>query len=245
MPPRTPVYKRVLLKVSGEVLKGKRKYGIDLEATSQIAKQIKEVAELGVSIGVVIGGGNIFRGVSASAKGIDRVSADYMGMLATVVNALALQDSLEKRGLPTRVMTAIRIEQVAEPYIRRKALRHLEKGRIVIFSGGTGNPYFSTDSAAALRAIEMQAEVLLKGTKVDGIYTADPNQDRDAARYKSLSYIDFLNKGIKVMDSTAVSLCMDNHLPIIVFNLNRKGDFKRIVWGEGIGTKVNHKGKEE
>lgn len=245
MPPRTPVYKRVLLKVSGEVLKGKRKYGIDLEATSQIAKQIKEVAELGVSIGVVIGGGNIFRGVSASAKGIDRVSADYMGMLATVVNALALQDSLEKKGLPTRVMTAIRIEQVAEPYIRRRALRHLEKGRIVIFSGGTGNPYFSTDSAAALRAIEMQAEVLLKGTKVDGIYTADPNQDRDAARYKSLSYIDFLNKGIKVMDSTAVSLCMDNHLPIIVFNLNRKGDFKRIVWGEGIGTKVDHKGKEE
>jgi len=245
MPPRTPVYKRVLLKVSGEVLKGKRKYGIDLEATSQIAKQIKEVAELGVSIGVVIGGGNIFRGVSASVKGIDRVSADYMGMLATVVNALALQDSLEKRGLPTRVMTAIRIEQVAEPYIRRRALRHLEKGRIVIFSGGTGNPYFSTDSAAALRAIEMQAEVLLKGTKVDGIYTADPNQDRDAARYKSLSYIDFLNKGIKVMDSTAVSLCMDNHLPIIVFNLNRKGDFKRIVWGEGIGTKVDHKGKEE
>ncbi len=245
MPPRTPVYKRVLLKVSGEVLKGKRKYGIDLEATSQIAKQIKEVAELGVSIGVVIGGGNIFRGVSASAKGIDRVSADYMGMLATVVNALALQDSLEKKGLPTRVMSAIRIEQVAEPYIRRRALRHLEKGRIVIFSGGTGNPYFSTDSAAALRAIEMQAEVLLKGTKVDGIYTADPNQDRDAARYKSLSYIDFLNKGIKVMDSTAVSLCMDNHLPIIVFNLNRKGDFKRIVWGEGIGTKVDHKGKEE
>jgi len=245
MPPRTPVYKRVLLKVSGEVLKGKRKYGIDLEATSQIAKQIKEVAELGVSIGVVIGGGNIFRGVSASVKGIDRVSADYMGMLATVVNALALQDSLEKRGLPTRVMTAVRIEQVAEPYIRRRALRHLEKGRIVIFSGGTGNPYFSTDSAAALRAIEMQAEVLLKGTKVDGIYTADPNQDRDAARYKSLSYIDFLNKGIKVMDSTAVSLCMDNHLPIIVFNLNRKGDFKRIVWGEGIGTKVDHKGKEE
>jgi len=245
MPPRTPVYKRVLLKVSGEVLKGKRKYGIDLEATSQIAKQIKEVAELGVSIGVVIGGGNIFRGVSASVKGIDRVSADYMGMLATVVNALALQDSLEKRGLPTRVMTAIRIEQVAEPYIRRRALRHLEKGRIVIFSGGTGNPYFSTDSAAALRAIEMQAEVLLKGTKVDGIYTADPNQDRDAARYKSLSYIDFLNKGIKVMDSTAVSLCMDNHLPIIVFNLNRKGDFKRIVWGEGIGTKVDHKGKEQ
>lgn len=245
MPPRTPVYERVLLKVSGEVLRGKRKYGIDLEATSQIAKQIKEVAELGVSIGVVIGGGNIFRGISASAKGIDRVSADYMGMLATVVNALALQDSLEKKGLPTRVMSAIRIEQVAEPYIRRRALRHLEKGRIVIFSGGTGNPYFSTDSAAALRAIEMQAEVLLKGTKVDGIYTADPNQDRDAARYKSLSYIDLLNKGIKVMDSTAVSLCMDNHLPIIVFNLNRKGNFKRIVWGEGIGTKVDHKGKEE
>ncbi len=245
MPPRTPVYKRVLLKVSGEVLRGKRKYGIDLEATSQIAKQIKEVAELGVSIGVVIGGGNIFRGVAASAKGIDRVSADYMGMLATVVNALALQDSLEKEGLPTRVMTAIRIEQVAEPYIRRRALRHLEKGRIVIFSGGTGNPYFSTDSAAALRAIEIQAEVLLKGTKVDGIYTADPNQDRDAARYESLSYIDFLKEGIKVMDSTAVSLCMDNHLPIIVFNLNHKGDFKRIVWGEGIGTKVDHKGKEE
>ncbi len=245
MPPHAPVYKRVLLKVSGEVLKGKRRYGIDLAATSQIAKQIKEVTELGVSIGVVIGGGNIFRGVSASDKGIDRVSADYMGMLATVVNALALQDSLEKEGLPTRVMTAIRIEQVAEPYIRRRALRHLEKGRVVIFSGGTGNPYFTTDTAAALRAIEIQAEVLLKGTKVDGIYTSDPHQNKDASRYKSLSYIDFLKEGIKVMDSTAVSLCMDNHLPIIVFNLNQKGDFKRIVWGKGVGTKVNHEGKED
>lgn len=242
---RVPVYKRVLLKVSGEVLMGKRGYGIDPMATSQIAKQIKEVAKFGVHIGVVIGGGNIFRGISASAKGIDRVSADYMGMLATVLNALALQDCLEKEGLPTRVMTAIRIEQVAEPYIRRRALRHLEKGRVVIFSGGTGNPYFTTDSAAALRAIEMEAQVLLKGTKVDGIYTADPIQNRDVFRYKSLSYIDFLKGGIKVMDSTAVSLCMDNHLPIIVFNLNQKGDFKRIVWGERIGTRVNHEGKGE
>jgi len=245
MTPRAPIYKRVLLKVSGEVLKGKRRYGIDLAATSQIAKQIKEVRELGVSVGVVIGGGNIFRGVSASDKGIDRVSADYMGMLATVVNALALQDSLEKEGLPTRVMTAIRIEQLAEPYIRRRALRHLEKGRIVIFSGGTGNPYFTTDTAAALRAIEMQAEVLLKGTKVDGIYTSDPYQNKAAARYKSISYIDFLKEGIKVMDSTAVSLCMDNHLPIIVFNLYKEGDLRRIVWGEGVGTKVHHAGKED
>lgn len=226
-------------------MKGERKYGIDPKATSEIAKQIKEVADLGISIGVVIGGGNIFRGISASAKGMERVSADYMGMLATVVNALALQDALEKEGLPTRVMTAIRIEQVAEPYIRRRALRHLEKGRAVIFAGGTGNPYFTTDSAAALRAIEMQAAVLLKGTKVDGIYTADPHQDKEATKYKSLSYIDFLKEGIKVMDSTAVSLCMENNLPIIVFNLNHKGDLKRIVMGEGIGTKVDHQRKGE
>ncbi|HXN55904.1 MAG TPA: UMP kinase [Myxococcales bacterium] len=235
---RTPRFKRILLKLSGEALMGDGKYGISPKVLQQIASEIREVVELGVEVGVVIGGGNIFRGVSASTEGMDRASADYMGMLATVINGLALQDALEKLGVFTRVQSAIEMSQLAEPYIRRRAVRHLEKGRVVIFAAGTGNPYFTTDTAASLRAMEIHAEVILKATKVDGIYSADPVKDPTATRYKQLSYLDVLKKNLKVMDSTAISLCMDNDLPIIVFDLGQKGNITRVVAGDEIGTTV-------
>ncbi|MBI4313815.1 MAG: UMP kinase [Candidatus Omnitrophica bacterium] len=236
-----PVYQRILLKLGGESLAGKDGRGVDPDVTSPIAAQIKELYHLGVQIGIVIGGGNIFRGTGSTAdlRGIDRTTADYMGMLATIINALALQDALEKQGVYTRVQSAIQMASVAEPYIRRRAIRHLEKGRVVIFAAGTGNPYFSTDTAAALRAIEIGADVILKATKVDGVYSADPHKDKQATRFEKLQYIDVLNKGLKVMDSTAVSLCMDNHLPILVFDLSRPGNIKRAVLGEKIGTTVS------
>ncbi|MCM8811488.1 MAG: UMP kinase [Candidatus Omnitrophica bacterium] len=236
-----PVYKRIVLKLSGEALQSSgNDQSIDSQLTHRIAAQIKEIQKLGIQIGVVIGGGNIIRGtgVTARTQGIDRTTADYMGMLATVINSLALQDALEKQGCFTRVQTAIHMEELAEPYIRRRAIRHLEKGRVVIFAGGTGNPYFSTDTAAALRAIEIDAEAVLKATKVDGVYSADPNRDKKAVKFKSLKYIDVLNKGLQVMDATAVSLCMDHRLPIIVFNLTRPDNIKRVVMGESIGTVV-------
>jgi len=233
------VYKRILLKLSGEALMGQQGLAIDPNIVQNIAEELKEVKELGVEIGIVIGGGNIFRGISASARGMDRVSADYMGMLATVINAMALQDFLERDGIITRTLTAIRMEQLAEPYIRRRAIRHLEKGRIVIFAGGTGNPYFTTDTAAALRAIEIEADAVLKGTKVDGVYDADPVKNKDAKKYSELSYLDVVKKRLKVMDSTAITLCMENDLPIYVFNLKVKGNLKRVVLGENVGTKVN------
>ena len=238
VPPRSPRFKRILLKLSGEALMGDGKYGISPSVLQQIAGEIREVIEMGVEVGIVIGGGNIFRGVSASTHGMDRASADYMGMLATVINSLALQDALEKLNVFTRVQSAIEMQQLAEPYIRRKAVRHLEKGRVVIFAGGTGNPYFTTDTAASLRAMEIHAEVILKATKVDGIYSADPVKDPTATRYTQLSYIDVLKKNLKVMDSTAISLCMDNDLPIIVFDLGRPGNVTRVVLGEDIGTTV-------
>ncbi len=231
-------YKRILLKVSGEALMGERGYGIDPQVMDAIAIEIEEVYKMGVEVAVVIGGGNIFRGVAASAKGMERASADYMGMLATVLNALALQDTLEKKGIFTRVQSAIEMRELAEPYIRRRAVRHLEKGRVVIFAAGTGNPYFSTDTAAALRAMEIGAEVILKGTKVDGVYSSDPEKDPKAIRYDELTYFEVLQKGLKVMDTTAISLCMDNKMPIIVFNLKKPGNVKGIVLGEKIGTIV-------
>lgn len=230
-------YKRILLKISGEVLTGERKYGIDPSVIKKIAEEIKEVKDLGVEIAIVIGGGNIFRGVAASSKGMDRASADYMGMLATVLNALALQDALEKLGVHTRVQTAIEMKEIAEPYIRRKAIRHLEKGRVVIFGAGTGNPYFTTDTTASLRAMEIGADVILKATKVNGIYDKDPMIHKDAKKFDELTYLDVLKKGIKVMDTTAISLSMDNQIPIVVFNL-KKGNIKKIIMGEKIGTKV-------
>ena len=233
-----PIFKRVVIKLSGEALQGRLGYGIDFDVTGAIAKQIKEVRSLGIDIAIVIGGGNIFRGVASSAKSIDRVSADYMGMLATVINGLALQDALEKEGVFTRVQTAIQMQQMAEPFIRRRAIRHMEKGRVVIFVGGTGNPYFTTDTTAALRAIEIGAEVILKATKVDGVYSSDPVKNKRARKYDSLRYIDVLKKGLKVMDATAISLCMDNKLPIIVFNLFKEGNIKRVILGEKIGTIV-------
>lgn len=235
---KKPAYKRVVLKMSGEVLQGKQGYGIDPEVTSSIAEEIKDVKKLGIEIAIVIGGGNIYRGSTAEGQGVDRTAADYMGMLATVINGLALQDSLEKAGVFTRVQTAIDMQELAEPYIRRKAIRHLEKGRVVIFVAGTGNPYFSTDTAASLRAIELGADAILKATKVDGVYSADPKKDKSAKKYKSLKYIQVLKKGLKVMDATAISLCMDNKLPIIVFNLTQKGNIKRVLLGEKIGTIV-------
>lgn len=231
-------YKRVLLKISGEVLTGEGDYGIDPRVIQQIAQEIKEVKTLGVEVSIVIGGGNIFRGVAASSKGMDRVSADYMGMLATVLNGIALQDALEKIGIQTRVQTAIEMREVAEPYIRRRAIRHLEKGRVVIFAGGTGNPYFTTDTTASLRAMEIGADVILKATKVDGIYDTDPLLDHKAHKYDELTYFDVLKKQLKVMDATAISLCMDHHIPIIVFNLKKKGNVKRVILGEKVGTKV-------
>jgi len=233
-----PIFNRVVIKLSGEALQGRLGYGIDCDVTNSIAKQIKEVRALGVDVAIVIGGGNIFRGAVGSAKGIDRVNADYMGMLATVINGLALQDALEKNGVFTRVQTAIQMQQLAEPFIRRRATRHMEKGRVVIFVGGTGNPYFTTDTTAALRAIEIGAEVILKATKVDGVYSSDPVKNKKARRYDSLRYIYVLKKGLKVMDATAVSLCMDNKLPIIVLDLFKKDNIKRVILGEKIGTIV-------
>ncbi len=233
-----PCYKRILLKLSGEALAGKQGYGIDPDIIRGIAAEIREVVDLGLEIAIVIGGGNIFRGVAASSMGMDRASADYMGMLATVMNSLALQDALEKAGVITRVQSAIEMQEIAEPYIRRRAVRHLEKGRVVIFGAGTGNPFFTTDTAASLRAIEIGAEIILKATKVDGVYNADPNKDKNAVKYDQLTYLDVLKQGLKVMDSTAISLCMDNKLPIIVFDLTRNGNIKRVVCGEQIGTLV-------
>jgi uridylate kinase len=231
-------YKRILLKISGEVLTGDGDYGIDSEVICQIAQEIKEVKNLGVEVAIVIGGGNIFRGMAASAKGMDRASADYMGMLATVMNGLALQDALEKIDVYTRVQTAIEMREIAEPYIRRRAIRHLEKGRVVIFAAGTGNPYFTTDTTASLRAVEIGAEAILKGTKVDGIYNADPLLNKRAQKYDELTYLEVLKKQLRVMDATAISLCLDNRIPIIVFNLKKKGNIKRVVFGEKVGTKV-------
>jgi len=240
--PRGAAYKRVILKLSGESLRApSSKTPVDPKTLHALALQLKAVQEMGVEVGVVIGGGNIFRGtgVTANAQGIDRTTADYMGMMATVINALALQDTLEKIGCITRVLTAIEMEELAEPYIRRRAIRHLEKGRVVIFAAGTGNPYFSTDTAAALRAIEIDAEVILKATKVDAVYSADPKKDKHAKKFSSLKYIDVLKRGLKVMDSTAVTLCMDNNLPIVVFDMSRSGNIKRVIKGEKIGTVVH------
>lgn len=233
-----PHYKRILLKLSGEALMGDQNYGIDPAVATRIAQDIAEIQALGVQTAVVIGGGNIFRGLAASARGMDRSTGDYMGMLATVINALALQDALEHNGVATRVLTAIEMRAVAEPFIRRRAVRHLEKGRVVVFAAGTGNPYFTTDTAAALRAMEMKAEVILKGTKVDGIYTADPVKDPQATRYDTISYLQVLQARLQVMDATAISLCMDNKLPILVFNLKTPGNIRRVVMGETIGTLV-------
>ena len=233
-----PVYKRVLLKISGEALAGEKGLGIDLKVLDKISEEIKEIHEMGVEIGLVIGGGNIFRGISAAAKGMDRANSDYMGMLATCINALAVQDIFEQKKVYTRVQSAIEMAEIAEPYIRRRALRHLEKGRMVIFAAGTGNPYFSTDTAAALRAMEINADVILKATKVDGIYDKDPETNNDAIKFDEITYLDVLAKGLKVMDSTATSLCMDNKLPIITFNLNVAGNMKKVICGEKVGTRV-------
>jgi len=233
---KKPAYKRVILKLSGEALQGRTGYGINTVVTDSIAQQIKQVHEMKVQIAVVIGGGNIFRGQKAAQNGMDRSTADYMGMLATVINGMALQDALEKIGVFTRIQTAIEMRQLAEPYIRRRAIRHLEKSRVVIFVGGTGNPYFTTDTTAVLRAAEIGADVILKATKVDGVYSADPLKDKNAKRFKHLSYIDVLKKRLKVMDATAISLCMDNNLPVIVFDLFQKGNIKKVISGENIGT---------
>lgn len=233
-----PIYRRIVLKLGGEALQGKMGYGIDTGAVGVIAEQIKEIKELGIEVAIVMGGGNIFRGIPAATEGMDRSTADYMGMLATIINGLALQDALESKGVFTRLQTAIEMQALAEPYIRRRAIRHLEKGRIVIFAGGTGNPYFTTDTTAALRAIEIGADVILKATKVNGVYTGDPNKNKHVKKFDRLDYIDVLKKGLKVMDATAISLCMDNNLPIVVFNLTKKGNIKRVVLGKGIGTIV-------
>lgn len=235
----SPTYKRVILKLSGEALAGQQGYGIDSDMITSIAQQVKEVVDLQVEVAVVVGGGNIWRGIAGSAKGIDRATADYMGMLATVMNSLALQDALETIGVPTRVQSSITMQQVAEPYIRRRAIRHLEKGRVVIFAAGTGNPYFSTDTTAALRAAEIEAEVILMAkNKVDGVYTADPFKDASAKKYETLTYMEVLNNNLGVMDSTASSLCMDNNIPLIVFSITESGNIKRVVLGEKIGTIV-------
>src|SRR5580704_3149267 len=235
----TPAFKRILLKISGEALAADQGFGVDTPRIHEVAKEISEVHALGVEIAIVVGGGNFFRGVAQQAKDMDRVSADHMGMLATVINALALQDALEKQGTYTRVMSAIEMNQVAEPFIRRRAIRHLEKNRVVIFAGGTGNPYFSTDTAASLRAMEIKADVILKATKVDGIYDADPMKVDGARKFSQLTYMDVLKQGLNVMDSTAISLCKDNNLPIIVFNLNQRGNIRRVVLGEKIGSLVS------
>ena len=234
-----PAYRRILLKLSGEALMGKQSFGIDPIAADQIAQEVAEIQALGVETAVVIGGGNIFRGLAASARGVDRTTGDYMGMLATVINALALSDAIERQGTATRVVTAIDMREVAEPFIRRRALRHLEKGRVVLFAAGTGNPYFTTDTAAALRAMEIKAEVILKATKVDGVFTADPALDPTATRVDNISYLQVLERQLKVMDATAISLCMDNKLPIVVFNLRTPGNIRRAVLGEPVGSLVS------
>jgi len=239
MPATKPAFQRVLLKLSGEALLGKGSDGIDFERITSIAREIKEVLDLGVQIGIMIGGGNIFRGSRGTQAGMDRASADQMGLLATVINGIALQDALEKEDLVTRHISAIEIKSVAEPFIRRRVLRHLEKGRVVIFSAGIGSPYFTTDTAAALRALEIKAEVILKATKVDGVYTADPMKDKSAQKFETISYLDVIQKGLKVMDTTAISLCKDNCLPIVIFDLNERGNIKRAICGEHVGTKVS------
>lgn len=232
-------YKRILLKLSGEALMGNRQYGIDPQRLAEYAEDIKAITQKGVEVAIVIGGGNIFRGVAGASNGMDRVQGDHMGMLATVINGLALQSALEDTGIPTRLQSAVHINQVAEPFIRRKAMRHLEKGRVVIFGGGTGNPYFTTDSAAVLRAIEIEADVILKGTRVDGIYNVDPEKDNNAVKFDHITFDDVLRKGLKVMDTTAFTLSQENELPIIVFDMNKKGNLLKVVSGEKIGTKVN------
>jgi uridylate kinase len=234
-----PAYRRILLKLSGEALLGKRQYGVDPDFCASIAAQVGEVHRLGVEIGIVVGGGNIFRGLAAAARGMDRATGDYMGMLATVMNALALQDAMERAGVPTRVMSALAMNEVAEPYIRRRAVRHLEKGRVIILAAGTGNPYFTTDTAAALRAVEIGAEIILKATKVDGVYDADPVTNPGAKRYEHLTYAQVLTDRLGVLDSTAVSLCMDNGLPIIVFDLNTPDNIRRVATGEPVGTLIS------
>jgi uridylate kinase len=233
-----PKYRRILLKLSGEALQGEQNYGISLSVLETISEEIKEIHALGVETALVIGGGNIFRGIAGAATGMDRATADYMGMIATVINALALQDSLERKGIVTRVQTALEIKQVAEPYIRRRAMRHLEKGRVVILAAGTGNPFFTTDTAATLRALEIGAEVILKATKVDGVYDRDPMRYSDATKFKELNYMEVLKRGLKIMDATAISLCMESSIPIVVFNLFESGNIKRIIMGEEIGTTV-------
>jgi uridylate kinase len=235
----SPRYRRVLLKVGGEALAAEAGYGIDKAMLIRVAHEIKEIQDLGCEVAVVVGGGNIFRGVAASAEGMNRATADYMGMLATVINGLAMQEALERIDIPTRVMSALTIAQVAEPYIRRRATRHLEKGRVIIFAAGTGNPYFTTDTAASLRAMEINAEIIFKATKVDGIYDADPMKVKNAKRYQQLTYIEVLQQNLKVMDSTAISLCMDNQLPILVFSLFEPGNIRRAVMGEPVGTLVH------
>jgi uridylate kinase len=237
-----PKYTRVLLKLSGEALMGDRQFGIDQKVVQYISDELKGISKLDIQMAIVIGGGNIFRGLEASAEGMERTSADYMGMLATVLNALALQNALEKNSMPTRVQSAIEMQELAEPYIRRRAVRHLEKKRFVIFGAGTGNPYFTTDTAAALRAVEIGADVIIKATKVDGVYSSDPMKSRSAKKFSEISYIDVLKKGLKVMDSTAISLCMDNDLPIIVFSLMKKGNIRKVIEGKKIGTLVNRGG---
>ncbi|WP_297695347.1 UMP kinase [uncultured Eudoraea sp.] len=233
------LYKRILLKLSGEALMGNKQYGIDAARLAEYAQEIKEVVDMGVQVAIVIGGGNIFRGLAGASNGMDRVQADHMGMLATVINGLALQSALELNGVQTRLQSAIKINEVAEPFIRRRAMRHLEKGRVVIFGGGTGNPYFTTDSAAVLRAIEVEADVILKGTRVDGIYTSDPEKDKTATKFETISFNDVLTKGLKVMDTTAFTLSQENNLPIVVFDMNKKGNLLKIVSGENIGTVVD------
>ncbi|MDQ3937679.1 MAG: UMP kinase [Chloroflexota bacterium] len=241
---RTGRYERILLKASGEALLGRRSYGVDPDVCAFIAEQVRQVHELGVEVAIVVGGGNIFRGLAASAKGMERATADYIGMLATVMNALALQDALEKAGVTTRVLSAIAMDEVAEPYIRRRAMRHLEKGRVVILAAGTGNPYFTTDTAAALRAVEIGAQVLLKATKVDGVYDVDPKTDPQARRHERLSYAHVLNERLQVIDSTAVTLCMENDLPIVVFDLNRPGHIRAAALGEPVGTLIDRGASE-
>ena len=232
-------YKRILLKLSGEALMGTKQYGIDAQRLSEYAEEIKDVVDKGIEVAIVIGGGNIFRGLAGASNGMDRVQADHMGMLATVINGLALQSALELQGVQTRLQSAIKINEVAEPFIRRRAMRHLEKGRVVIFGGGTGNPYFTTDSAAVLRAIEIEADVILKGTRVDGIYTSDPEKDKTATKFDTITFKDVLTKGLKVMDTTAFTLSQENELPIVVFDMNKKGNLMKLVSGENIGTVVN------
>ncbi len=235
-----PKYKRVMLKLSGEALQGSLDYGISVDVLSQFGQEIEDAVSLGVQIGIVIGGGNIYRGVSNSPDGIDKVTGDQMGMLATVINALALQNALENRGVFTRLLSAIKMEEIAEPFIRRRAIRHLEKGRVVIFGAGTGNPYFTTDTAAALRAVEIEADVIIKGTRVDGVYDADPEKDPKANMFTSLTYLDVLKRGLRVMDLTAITLCQENNLPIVVMNMNERGNLTKLLLGETLGTRVAH-----